>query len=45
MATFNGTDDAGPDQLALGAGGVLHGTTESGGGTGGGVLFKLTRPH
>jgi uncharacterized repeat protein (TIGR03803 family) len=45
VAAFNGTDGAGPDQLALGAGGALYGTTETGGSTGGGVLFRLTRPH
>jgi len=33
-----------PDQLALGADGALCGTTESGGTTGGGVIFKLTLP-
>jgi uncharacterized repeat protein (TIGR03803 family) len=45
VATFNGTDGAGPDELALGADGALYGTTEVGGSTGGGVIFKLTLPH
>lgn len=45
VATFNGTDGAGPDELALGADGALYGTTETGGSTGGGVIFKLTLPH
>ena len=45
VATFNGTDGAGPDELALGANGALYGTTETGGSTGGGVIFKLTLPH
>jgi uncharacterized repeat protein (TIGR03803 family) len=44
VATFNGKDGAGPDQLALGADGALYGTTETGGATGGGVIFKLTLP-
>jgi len=45
VATFNGTDGAAPDELALGADGALYGTTEVGGSTGGGVIFKLTLPH
>jgi uncharacterized repeat protein (TIGR03803 family) len=45
VATFNGKDGAGPDELALGANGALYGTTETGGSTGGGVIFKLTLPH
>jgi uncharacterized repeat protein (TIGR03803 family) len=45
VATFNGTDGSAPDELAVGADGALYGTTESGGSTGGGVLFKLTLPH
>jgi uncharacterized repeat protein (TIGR03803 family) len=45
VATFDGKDGTGPDQLALGANGALYGTTETGGSTGGGVLFKLTLPH
>jgi uncharacterized repeat protein (TIGR03803 family) len=45
VATFNGTDGAGPDELAVGADGALYGTTESGGSTGGGVIFKLTLPR
>ena len=45
VATFNGTDGAQPDQLALGGDGALYGTTETGGSTGGGVIFKLTLPH
>ena len=45
VATFDGTDGAGPDELALGADGALYGTTERGGSTGGGVLFKLTLPR
>ena len=45
VATFNGTDGAGPDELSLGADGALYGTTESGGSTGGGVIFKLMLPH
>ncbi len=45
VATFNGQDGAQPDQLAAGPDGALYGTTESGGSTGGGVLFKLTLPH
>jgi hypothetical protein len=45
VATFNGKNGTQPDQLALGAGGALYGTTESGGTTGGGVPFKLTLPR
>jgi len=45
VATFNGTDGDLPDELALGGDGALYGTTESGGSTGGGVVFKLTLPH
>jgi uncharacterized repeat protein (TIGR03803 family) len=45
VATFDGTDGAAPDELALGADGALYGTTEIGGSTGGGVIFKLTLPH
>jgi uncharacterized repeat protein (TIGR03803 family) len=45
VATFNGKDGAQPDQLALGADGSLYGTTESGGATGGGVIFRLTLPR
>jgi uncharacterized repeat protein (TIGR03803 family) len=45
VATFDGKDGMGPDELALGAHGTLYGTTESGGSTGGGVIFKLTLPH
>ena len=45
VATFNGKDGAAPDELALGADGSLYGTTESGGATGGGVIFRLTLPH
>ena len=45
VATFDGKDGAEPDELALGADGSLYGTTESGGATGGGVIFKLTLPH
>ena len=45
VGTFNGTDGAAPDELALGADGALYGTTEVGGSTGGGVIFKLTLPH
>jgi uncharacterized repeat protein (TIGR03803 family) len=45
VATFNGKDGAGPDNLALGADGALYGTTETGGTTGGGVIFKLTLPR
>jgi uncharacterized repeat protein (TIGR03803 family) len=44
VATFGGKDGVQPDELALGADGALYGTTESGG-SGGGVLFKLTLPH
>lgn len=44
VAAFNGKDGTGPDELTLGAGGALYGTTESGGSTGGGVIFKLTVP-
>ncbi len=45
VATFNGKDGAQPDELALGADGSLYGTTESGGATGGGVIFRLTLPR
>ena len=45
VATFNGTDGDLPDELALGGDGALYGTTEAGGSTGGGVIFKLTLPH
>ena len=45
VATFNGKDGVAPDELAVGADGALYGTTESGGSTGGGVIFKLTLPH
>jgi uncharacterized repeat protein (TIGR03803 family) len=45
VATFGGKDGAQPDELALGADGSLYGTTESGGATGGGVIFRLTLPH
>jgi uncharacterized repeat protein (TIGR03803 family) len=45
VATFNGKDGTGPHELALGADGALYGTTESGGRTGGGVIFKLTLPR
>jgi uncharacterized repeat protein (TIGR03803 family) len=45
VATFSGKDGVAPDELALGTDGNLYGTTESGGSTGGGVLFKLTLPH
>ena len=45
VATFDGKDGIGPDELSLGADGALYGTTESGGSTGGGVIFKLTLPH
>lgn len=38
-------DGTGPDELSLGADEDLYGTTESGGRTGGGVIFKLTLPH
>jgi uncharacterized repeat protein (TIGR03803 family) len=44
VATFSLKDGVQPDQLALGSDGALYGTTESGG-TGGGVIFKLTLPH
>ena len=44
VATFNGKDGVAPDELAVGADGALYGTTESGGSTGGGVIFKLTLP-
>jgi uncharacterized repeat protein (TIGR03803 family) len=45
VATFDGKNGVGPDELALGADGALYGTTETGGSTGGGVIFKLTLPH
>jgi uncharacterized repeat protein (TIGR03803 family) len=45
VATFNGKDGTLPDELTLGADGNLYGTTEAGGSTSGGVLFKLTLPH
>jgi len=44
VATFNGKDGAGPDELTLDADGALYGTTETGGTTGGGVILKLTLP-
>ena len=31
--------------IAVAPDGALYGTTESGGSTGGGVIFKLTLPH
>jgi len=45
VATFNGKDGMLPDELSLGPGGALYGTTQSGGSTGGGVIFKLTVPR
>ncbi|HEX3488210.1 MAG TPA: choice-of-anchor tandem repeat GloVer-containing protein [Streptosporangiaceae bacterium] len=44
VATFDGKDGFGPDELTLGANGDLYGTTESGG-AGGGVIFRLTVPR
>jgi uncharacterized repeat protein (TIGR03803 family) len=44
VATFEGNDGEGPGAITPGADGALYGTTDHGGGTGGGVIFRMTLP-